>query len=59
MPPKLTQFIIECLESVLADSHERRTQDLDFNRQILTHLSRINSTLSAIDRNLTLLETKK
>lgn len=59
MDPELERRILELVDT-LTNVWEATDKDArKFGREILTHLSRINSTLSAIDRNLTLLEMKK
>ena len=59
MDPELERRILDLLD-VFTDVCEATDKDArKFGREILTHLSRINSTLSAIDCNLTLLEMKK
>lgn len=59
MDPKLTERTLELLDAVINVCELTDRDAREFGRAILTHLSRINSTLSAIDRNLTLLEMKK
>lgn len=59
MSPELESKITEILDSLIVDAEATNKDVRNFGHAILTHLSRINSTLSAIDRNLTLLEMKK
>lgn len=59
MSPELEAKITELLDSRIADAKDLEGDARNYVRMIITHLSRINSTLSAIDRNLTLLEMKK
>lgn len=59
MSPELEAKISEILDSLIVDAAELENDARSTAQQILTHLSRINSTLSAIDRNLTRLEMKK
>jgi len=59
MSPEIEAKITAVLDALLLDINDLETDGRKFGREILTHLSRINSTLSSIDRNLTLLEIEK
>lgn len=59
MSPELEAEIAEYLDALVGDASDLKRDARSTAHQILTHLSRINSTLSAIDRNLALLEMKE
>jgi hypothetical protein len=59
MNPELEAKITELLDHLIADANALEHDARGFGLQILDHLCRINSTLSAIDRNLGTLEKKE